>query len=276
MRGVSGDSSDIIAIEIALGQFYVEILDTDEYFDTDCELTPLDAWAKPEEPLSTIQIGTHIVGTDISTGVYAGKAGTDVLDSCSWSRLSGVSGEFSDIIAIDNPQGQFYVEIFDTDVYFNTGCELTSLDAWPKPEGPLSTIQIGTHIVGTDISPGIYAGKAGTDVLDSCSWSRLSGVSGEFSDIIAIDNPQGQFYVEIFDTDKYFSTSCVLELDDSVQPQGTNDAEVGNALEMYDDNGDDRITCAEARNHGIAPVPRGHPAYEFMRDADDDGMVCES
>ena len=30
----------------------------------------------------------------------------------------------------------------------------------------------------------------------------------------------------------------------------------GNALEMYDDNGNGRITCAEARAHGIAPVPR--------------------
>ncbi|MCZ0939112.1 MAG: excalibur calcium-binding domain-containing protein [Caldilineaceae bacterium] len=44
-----------------------------------------------------------------------------------------------------------------------------------------------------------------------------------------------------------------------------------NALELYDDNG--RITCAEARRHGIASVPRGHPAYQYMRDGDD--VVCE-
>ena len=30
----------------------------------------------------------------------------------------------------------------------------------------------------------------------------------------------------------------------------------GNALELYDDNGNSRITCAEAREHGIAPVQR--------------------
>ena len=47
------------------------------------------------------------------------------------------------------------------------------------------------------------------------------------------------------------------------------------ALALYDDNGNGRITCAEARAHGIAPVRRGHPAYEFMRDADGDGVVCE-
>ena len=34
-------------------------------------------------------------------------------------------------------------------------------------------------------------------------------------------------------------------------------------------------TCAEARGHGISPVPRGHPAYPFMRDGDGDGVVCE-
>ena len=47
------------------------------------------------------------------------------------------------------------------------------------------------------------------------------------------------------------------------------------ALALWDDNGNGRITCAEARRHGIAPVPRGHPAYRFMNDRDGDGVVCE-
>ena len=47
------------------------------------------------------------------------------------------------------------------------------------------------------------------------------------------------------------------------------------ALALWDDNGNGRITCAEARAHGIAPVRRGHPAYEYMNDADGDGIVCE-
>ena len=45
------------------------------------------------------------------------------------------------------------------------------------------------------------------------------------------------------------------------------------ALTLWDDNGNGRITCAEARAHGIAPVHRGHPAYEYMTDGD--GVVCE-
>ena len=37
------------------------------------------------------------------------------------------------------------------------------------------------------------------------------------------------------------------------------------ALARYDDNRNGAITCAEARRHGIAPVPRSHPAYRFRR-----------
>ena len=47
------------------------------------------------------------------------------------------------------------------------------------------------------------------------------------------------------------------------------------ALALWDDNGNGRITCKEARRHGIAPVPRGHPAYIYMHDRDGDGVVCE-
>ena len=50
---------------------------------------------------------------------------------------------------------------------------------------------------------------------------------------------------------------------------------VADALAMYDDNGNGRITCAEARAHGIAPVRADHPAYPYMNDGDGDGVVCE-
>ena len=51
--------------------------------------------------------------------------------------------------------------------------------------------------------------------------------------------------------------------------------EGADALARYDDNGNGRITCKEARRHGIAPVGRDHPAYRYMRDGDGDGIVCE-
>ena len=47
------------------------------------------------------------------------------------------------------------------------------------------------------------------------------------------------------------------------------------ALQLYDDNANGRVTCAEARRHGITPVPRTHPAYPYMDDRDKDGIAWE-
>lgn len=62
----------------------------------------------------------------------------------------------------------------------------------------------------------------------------------------------------------YFPPDTVEALADSLMQ---------NPLDLWDDNDNGRITCAEARRHGIAPVPRSHPAYVYMRDGD--GWVCE-
>ncbi len=59
------------------------------------------------------------------------------------------------------------------------------------------------------------------------------------------------------------------------EPDEISSSENTNALELWDDNHNGRITCAEARRHGIAPVTRKHPAYRYMRDGDGDGVVCE-
>ena len=62
---------------------------------------------------------------------------------------------------------------------------------------------------------------------------------------------------------------------DHPTPTSPSAAPNANPLALYDDNGNGRITCAEARAHGIAPVRQDHPAYQYMRDADGDGVVCE-
>ncbi len=61
----------------------------------------------------------------------------------------------------------------------------------------------------------------------------------------------------------------------SVTAQPSASGETVDALKRYDDNDNGRITCSEARQHGIVPVKRGHPAYRFMRDSNGDGVVCE-
>lgn len=73
------------------------------------------------------------------------------------------------------------------------------------------------------------------------------------------------------------STNLVVSARGSTPPAAAGVAvETLEEIAEWDDDGNGRITCAEARTHGIAPVRRGHPAYPFMRDADGDGVVCEA
>ncbi|MDE0045534.1 MAG: thermonuclease family protein [bacterium] len=59
------------------------------------------------------------------------------------------------------------------------------------------------------------------------------------------------------------------------EPETADVSSEGDMLALYDDNGNGSISCSEARHHGIAPVKAEHPAYQFMRDGDGDGVVCE-
>ncbi|MBE1524397.1 hypothetical protein [Nesterenkonia lutea] len=62
----------------------------------------------------------------------------------------------------------------------------------------------GTFIVGEDIQPGTYRTDGGSGY---CYWARLSGLSGEFGDIITNGLPDGQGFVTIAETDVAFETS---------------------------------------------------------------------
>ena len=73
------------------------------------------------------------------------------------------------------------------------------------------------------------------------------------------------------------STEMVLLNPGSAAPPTPTKAPAGevDALALCADNNNGRITCREARAHGIAPVHREHPGYQYMRDGDGDGDVCE-
>ena len=140
--------------------------------------------------------GTWIVGSDIQPGTYAAGPG---LEFCSWKRLSGFSGDFDDIIAIDiSPRP--IVTILATDAGFTSGgCNrwMPIADALTTPSGD------GTWVVGNEFAPGTYSAPGS----DFCSWKRLSGFSGDFDDIIAIDVGSGRQVVTIEETDVGFTSS---------------------------------------------------------------------
>jgi hypothetical protein len=60
----------------------------------------------------------------------------------------------------------------------------------------------GIYLVNQDIAPGRYRNDGGS----SCYWERLSGLSGDFGDLIANDLPTGPAIVDIASTDVAFST----------------------------------------------------------------------
>lgn len=106
-------------------------------------------------------------------------------------------------------------------------------------------------------------GRALSDLLIEGNYGRAydGGERGDWCDetlIMPSDVP-----ISVEHTDEF-----EVEVDDPYD-------DPNHPLTLYDDNRNGRISCAEARAHGIAPVYRGHPAYAYMTDADGDGVVCE-
>lgn len=187
----------------------------EEAADATMEPTPVPATATPS-PTSTEEIegllkeGTHLVGTDIEPGIYVGLAGEGLMESCHWARLSNLTGQ-DDILANGNAEGLYYVEVLPGDKALQTACELLPIDKVPAPDTFLKELGPGTYLVGRDIGPGLYRGKTGTDITDSCYWARLSNVSGQ-DDILANDNATGQFFIEVSASDFALMVGCTVSL----------------------------------------------------------------
>lgn len=125
LKDLSGSLGAVLANDNSIGQFYVEVKESDYAFETRCELRFLPSLPEsPDEFPQRIMPGTYLVGIDIQPGTYRGQAGTEITDSCYWARLRNVSGELGAIIANDNATGQFYVQVQPRDFALTTKCEL--------------------------------------------------------------------------------------------------------------------------------------------------------
>jgi hypothetical protein len=158
-----------------------------------------------------VKRGTYIVGIDIQPGIYVGMAGEGLFDSCYWARLSGLGGTLDEILANDNAEGQYYVEVLPSDNALETKCTLLPIAQVPAPPNLLTILPTGTYLVGRDIAAGVYRGIAGEDFMESCYWARLSGVDGSLDNILANDNATGQFFIDVQPTDFALEVRCKVE-----------------------------------------------------------------
>jgi hypothetical protein len=174
---------------------------------------PTKTLAPTETPnINLVKPGTHLVGIDIQPGIYKGKAGKGMFDSCYWARLKDLTGELiGSIIANDNAIGQFYIEVKETDYALEVACPIERLETIPQVEAYPTHLEPGTYLVGYDIKPGLYKGEAGADILGSCYWERKSNLTGEIGSILANDNSIGQFYIQVGPTDYALKTSCPID-----------------------------------------------------------------
>ncbi|WP_165987798.1 hypothetical protein [Streptomyces sp. YIM 98790] len=143
------------------------------------------------------------VGTDIQPGLYKSVGN----DFCYWERNNGGEDELDSIIANDTVEGQAYVQIMESDVYFDTeDCG----DWTPVPDGVTGeqATEIpgngGTFMVGVDIAPGTYKSA---ENAEECYWERLTDLSGSLDSIADNDFASGQAIVTIEEGDAFFTSN---------------------------------------------------------------------
>lgn len=212
LKGTSGSPEDIIANDTGIGQYYVRVKAGDYAFKTECDMTWLESVkvVSSDFPRKNIGPGTYILGADIQAGLYKGTAVQG--EACYWERLKGLDDTPGNIITFDNSEGQYYVQVKKKDFAFQTECDMTLLEPplAPSSDFPMTIIGPGTYLIGIDIQAGTYQGQAGKG--ESCYWERLKGVSGTSGEIIASDNSEGQYSVEVAPSDFALHTACELEL----------------------------------------------------------------
>jgi hypothetical protein len=125
-------------------------------------------------------------------------------DYCYWERLSGLSGDFDDIITNDIESGLHMVTIEAADVAFDSDTDCGTWTLHSGAAGATDRVTAGDWHVGQHMTPGRWATEVSTQ---GCYWERASGFTHEFDEIVANDFGDGQRVVDIAPTDVRFTTS---------------------------------------------------------------------
>ena len=149
--------------------------------------------------------GTFRVGKDIKPGTYVSSAASSF--GGYWERLSCATGDLECVLANANVKGQSFVTILPSDKFFSS----SRMKPW-KRAGSVEPVRParrfagdGMFRVGVDIAPGTY--KSTSSGSGSGYWQRSSCATGVLDCVLANDNVDGQAFVEILPTDKFFTTN---------------------------------------------------------------------
>ena len=210
-----GDRDSVIEIDtISEGQYYIEVLDSDYAAEFTCPVAAFSTeTATPIEDDDT-KLGAYIVGFDIAPGLYRGEVPEDAF-GCSWKRLSSFRGDRDSVIEIDTiSEGQYYIEVVDSDYAAEFTCPVTAFSTETATPIEDDDIKLGAYIVGFDIAPGLYRGEVPEDAF-GCSWKRLSSFRGDRDSVIEIDTiSEGQYYIEVVDSDYAAEFTCPVAVVD--------------------------------------------------------------
>jgi hypothetical protein len=126
--------------------------------------------------------GTHIVGADIQAGRYEAL---EPGDDCSWQRLSGLSGEYRDVLADGNPRHRTIIDVLDDDAAVVTsGCG--TWNGFVPFDEPITEFGPGSWAIGEQILPGRYTAPGG----EGCFWATVTAFDGSQTSISAIARPE--------------------------------------------------------------------------------------
>ncbi len=207
LRGSSEPSSSQAAATAAVTTTQAKTAST-ESVATAAKVTPnVVATTTPKATTSVIPrttvpgfgSGTLRVNDQIVPGRYSAAA----TPGCYYARLSGTSGQLTDILSNNNANGHVIVDILPTDAAFqSTRCGRFSV--YSPPFLPFAIITEGDWIVGEEIVPGVYE-TAGTK---ACYWARSRDATGDVRAIIANDNADGPVTVTVTGGEIFRSSRC--------------------------------------------------------------------
>ena len=122
INSLNADLDSIIATRMHESPFYVEILESDASFTTECDLVPLELVEYPVPLLPSVPPGMYLVEKDIGPGQYEGEPAEDLF--CFWQRLNDFREEDDSTIEWDIPGDAYVVEVAPSDYAVEFACHV--------------------------------------------------------------------------------------------------------------------------------------------------------